>query len=245
MADAVSNRYKEALRRGHLAVVKGRPREAVQHYEEAGRLAEHRPLPFVSMGSVYLQMRQTREAIRAFDEALRRAPGDLEATRGKASALEAEGKHDEARSLAHRASELQAMERAGRRVAAGSDVRSISLERHVIEGERLRREGDLDGAVSAFLAAATGYVQQNSFDTALDACIRALEARPGSLDVHLAMAGMYLRRGWRDLGVERVVLIDRCLRLDEDPHRRAHLQALARDHHALHPDLERLAVAAR
>lgn len=245
MTDAVSERYKEALRRGHEAVVKGRPREAVQHYEEAGRLAEQRPLPFVSMGSVFLQMRQPREAVRAFDEALRRAPSDLEAMRGKAGALEADGRHDEARALARRAAELEAMERAGRRIAHGSDERSINLERYVTEGERLGREGDIDGAVAAFLAAASGYAQQNSFDAALDACLRALEARPGSIDAHLMMAGMYLRRGWRDLGVERVVLLDRRLRLDEDPRRRTALQALARDHRATHPDLERLAVDAR
>ena len=245
MSGAVSERYKDALRRGHEAVVKGRPREAVKHYEEAGRLAEQRPLPFVSMGSVLLQMRQPRDAIRAFDEALRRAPTDIEAMRGMADALEADGRQDEARALGRRAAELEAMERAGRRIAHGSDERSLVLERHVTEGERLHRQGDVEGAVAAFLSAAAGYTQQNSFDAALDACLRALEARPGAIDAHLMMAGMYLRRGWRELGVERVVLLDRRLQLDEDPRRRSALQALARDHRAVHPDLERLAVDAR
>ena len=58
VTDPISDRYKEALRRGHVAVLQGRPREAIAHYEEAGRLAGHRPLPWVSMGSVYLQMRR-------------------------------------------------------------------------------------------------------------------------------------------------------------------------------------------
>ena len=77
MMEQGSVRYREALRRGHVAVARGRPRESIAHYEEAARLAERRALPFVSMGSVYLQMHQPREAIRAFDDALERAPGDI------------------------------------------------------------------------------------------------------------------------------------------------------------------------
>ena len=53
--------------------------EAVGHYQEAGRLAGHRPLPFVSMGSVFLSMRRPADAIAAFDEALRSIPWDLSA----------------------------------------------------------------------------------------------------------------------------------------------------------------------
>ena len=111
MTDQVSSRYKEALRRGHLAVVKGRPREAVQHYEEAGRLAGDRPLPFNSMGSVYLQMRKPQDALRAYDEALRRAPNDLDAMHGRARALAAEGKKKDAQVQAERAEELEDTQR--------------------------------------------------------------------------------------------------------------------------------------
>ena len=77
MSDPVSTRYKDALRRGHVAVVRGRPREAISHYEQAGELVTDRPLPFVSMGNVYLQMREPKEALKAFDEALERAPSDV------------------------------------------------------------------------------------------------------------------------------------------------------------------------
>ena len=66
MSDPVSARYKEALQRGHVAVVKGRPHDAVGHYEEAGRLAPDRPLPYARMGQVYLRMEQSREALKAF-----------------------------------------------------------------------------------------------------------------------------------------------------------------------------------
>lgn len=243
MTDPVSSRYKEALRRGHVAVVKGRPREAIQHYGEAGQLADQRPLPFVSMGSVYLQMRQPREAARAFDEALKRAPSDIDAMRGKAEALEADGKSTEASALRSRAAELEAMDRAGQGSAPVVDPRSQELERHIYAGAAARAAGDPDTAAAAYLAAANGYAAANDFDTALDACLRALEARPGHIDVHFTMAVMYLRRGWVDHGVRRIGLLLRRLDIDDDVRRRAALYALARDHRALAPELDRLAAS--
>jgi tetratricopeptide (TPR) repeat protein len=243
MSDPLSARYKEALRRGHVAVVRGRPREAIEHYQEAGRLADRRPLAFVSMGSVYLQMQQPREALAAYDEALERAPLDLDAMRGKALALEAAGNATDARALRARAAELEAIERQNRGPVADIDSRLLELERHIIAGARARAMGDLDTACAAYLTAANGYSAANDFDAALDACLRALEARPGNIDVHFSMAVMYLRRGWAGLGVQRVELIERRLDIDDDPRRRAALHALARDHRTLAPELERLAAS--
>jgi len=57
------------------------------------------------------------------------------------------------------------------------------------------------------------------------------------------MARMYLRRGWREHGVQRVLLLDKRLRIDEEPQRRAALTALARDHRAMDPELDRLATS--
>ena len=243
MTDPVSSQYKEALRRGHMAVVKGRPREAVEHYAEAGRLAGQRPLPFTSMGSVYLQMRKPAEALRAYDEALRRAPNDLDALRGRARALAADGKKQEALAEMQRADQVESMLRAGQQAATAVDVRASELERLVSEGARARRAGDLEAAVAAYLAAARGFEQQNSFDAAIDASFRALEARPGDMDVHLLMTGMYLRRGWTAHAVERAHFLDKRLRIDEEPQRRAALTALARDHRGIDPELDRLAAS--
>ena len=241
MTDQGSVRYREALRRGHVAVVRGRPREAIAHYEEAARLAERRPLPLVSMASVYLQMQQPREAIRFYDEALERAPGDIDAMRGKAAALEADGRFAEAGLIDRRAQELDAMERAGHSGPVVDDERRRELERHVAEGSKARAAGDLDRAAAAFHAAAVGYAVQGADDVAIDACLRALEARPGAIDVHFTMAHLYLKRGWSELGVQRVKLIEQRLGIDADPRRRAALQALARDYQALAPELEQLA----
>lgn len=241
MTDPISTRYKEALRRGHVAVVKGRPREAVQHYREAADLAEQRPLPLVSMGGVLLQMRQPREALDAFDEALKRAPADLDAMRGRAQALQAGGRSEESQALFIKIAELEAIERSGQRSVPSVDPRTLELEQHIKAAAAARAAGDLNTACMAYLTAANGYSAANDFDAALDACLRALEARPGNIDVHFTMAVMYLRRGWAELGAQRVVLIEHRLDVDDDPRRRAALHALARDHRVLSPELERIA----
>jgi tetratricopeptide (TPR) repeat protein len=244
MTDPAPDAYREALRRGHVAVVKGRPREAIAHYEEAGRLAAQRPLPYVSIGSIYLQMRHPREALSAFDEALRRAPGDVDAMRGKIAALEADGRSDAAQSLVRRSAELEAMERASRGSATVDEERRRELEKRVAEGHGARAAGELDHAAAAFHAAAIGYAAEGHFEAAMDACLRALESRPGAIDVHFTMAHLYLSRGWAELGVQRVMLIEERLDIDADPRRRAALRALARDYRSLAPELERLAAAA-
>lgn len=241
MSDAVSERYKEALRRGHVAVVKGRPREAVKHYEEAGSLVADRPLPFVSMGTVYLQMRQPREAIAAFDEALRRSPSDREALRGKAQALEAEGHGAEAAELARRASELDAIDQASQRAERARAAASLGMERHIGEAVRASRAGDRAAAIGAFMAAAQGYLAQGAGDAAFDAALRALEVDPGALNVHLMLVDMYLRRGWIELAVQRLLLIEHRLQVDPFPGARNALGEMANQHRQLDPRIERLA----
>jgi len=241
MSASVSARYKDALQRGHVAVARGRPREAIEHYQEAGELVPDRPLPFVSIGNVYLQMHQPADALKAFETALVRNPSDVDAMRGKAAALEVTGRGLEAVALRSRGAELEAMAQAGQRSAVAADPRALELERHVRNGAAARAAGDLNTAAAAYLAAANGYAAVNDFDAAIDACLRALEARPGNIDVHFTMTLLYLRRGWADLGVQRAMLIERRLDIDDDPRRRAALHALARDFRSLAPALERLA----
>jgi tetratricopeptide (TPR) repeat protein len=242
VTDPISDRYKEALRRGHVAVVQGRPREAVTHYEEAGRLAGHRPLPWVSMGNVYLSMRRPGEAIGAFEEALRRAPGDVTALRGKAEALNAAGRRDEATAVARRAIELEAMALAGRRVVA---VAAGDADASFAHAEQARAEGEDERAVQAYLAAAAAYADRDLADAAVDACYRALEVAPGDIGIHLTMADLYLRRGWKEHGVERVQLIEHVLGIDPDAGVRASLHALAAEYRTLDPALERVAAGSR
>lgn len=241
MSDPVSARYKDTLQRGHVAVVKGRPREAIRLYEEAGALAPERPLPYVRMGEVYLQMEEPRSAIRAFDEALRRAPAEMSALRGKAAALAADGHAEEARRVVARADELEAMERAGHGGRRPPDARLLEIERHVDNGGAARRRGDLPIAAAAYLTAANGFAAAGDHVGALDACLRGLEAQPGNIDLHFVMSMIYLRRGWTHLGVQRALLIERRLDVDDDAVRRNALAALARDFRTLDPELQRLA----
>ncbi|MBA2275089.1 MAG: hypothetical protein H0W00_00120 [Chloroflexi bacterium] len=51
MSDPLFERYKDALKQGHLALLSGKPKEALQRYTEAAALADHRALPYLSMGS--------------------------------------------------------------------------------------------------------------------------------------------------------------------------------------------------
>lgn len=241
MSDPVSTRYKDALQRGHVAVIKGRPREAVGHYREAGDLAPERPLPYVRMGDVYLRMEQPGEAVAAFDEALRRAPDDPAALHGKAAALAAVGRHEEAHALHARAVELETAVPTGIGGRRRADPRLAEIEQHAINGAVARRAHDLGIAAAAYLTAANGYVGIGGFDAAVDACLAGLEAQPGNIDIHFVMTMLYLRRGWIDLGVQRALLIEQRLDIDDDPRRRAALGALARDFRTRSPELERLA----
>ena len=55
MVDPIFERYKEALKAGHLAVLRGRADEAIGHYREAAEIAPERPLPHTSLAGVLLR----------------------------------------------------------------------------------------------------------------------------------------------------------------------------------------------
>ncbi len=233
MADPVFERYKDALKQGHMAMLKGRHKEALTHYQEAASLADHRALPFVSMGSVLLQMGRPQDAIAAYDQALQRAPTDPQALSGKASALLAAGRREESADLTQQAARLeadQARQRAEQKASAQAAAWTGGPERLVAAAEDARRDGQAGGAIEGFVAAAQGYQQLGQLDAALDACQRALGVSLGAPAAHLQMARIYFQRGWRDRGVERLLLLARLLTLVEDPLTRDGMRELARIH---------------
>lgn len=235
MADPVFERYKEALKQGHVAMLKGRHKDALAHYQEAASLADHRALPFVSMGGVLLQMGRAQEAIAAYDQALARAPSDPQALAGKASALLLAGKRAESADLAQQVAEVEAEQarlRAEQQASARAAVRVGGPEQILAAAEAARRDGQPDQAIQGFVAAAVGYQQQGQLDAALDACHRALGISLGAPAAHLQMARIYFQRGWRDRGVERLLLLARLLTLVEDPQTRDGVRELARTHQA-------------
>ena len=91
MSDALYERYKDALRRGHVAAARGRQDAALAAYGEAAKLAPDRPLPLVGIGNVLAGLGKHREALAAFEAAIERAPTDEAALRGRADVLVATG----------------------------------------------------------------------------------------------------------------------------------------------------------
>ena len=243
MAEAVSERYKEALRLGHVAVAKGRPNEAVEHYAEAGRLADGRPLPFVRMGSIYLQMRRSREANAAFDEALRRAPNDIDSLRGKVQALEAAGETAEASALVRRVNELEASSEASQAKQQARAAAAQGNEQHINVALKAGVAGDRPLAVGAYMAAARGYFGQHAYDAAFDAIMRALDLEPGAIPIHMAMADMYLSRGWKTLGLQRLLLLEHRLTIDAERDAQNALGQLAARHRTVDSEIDRIAAA--
>ncbi len=219
MTDPVFERYKEALKRGHVAVFRGRPKEALAAYQEASRLVGHRASPWVSMGAVLLQMGRVQESIAAYDEALRRAPGDRQALGGKVVALTAAGRADEADALEAHVEALDLEEtrlRAAAAVAPSDGSVGRGPERIVVMAGDAATRGDVRSAVEGYVAAAAEYQELGHLDAALDACQRALVVAAGAPGIHLRMARLYLQLGWSALAAERLTLLHRLILLDGD-----------------------------
>ncbi|MEX2183818.1 MAG: hypothetical protein WEC14_05185 [Chloroflexota bacterium] len=87
MTEALYERYKDALRRGHVAALRGRNGAALEAYGEAAAIAPDRPLPLVGIGGVLTRLGKGREALAAFDAALERSATDAGALRGRAETL--------------------------------------------------------------------------------------------------------------------------------------------------------------
>ncbi len=92
MSGTLYEGYKDALRRGHLAALRGRLETAVAAYREASRMAPDRALPYVGLGEVLARLGRPDEALAAYAAALGRAPGDEAALRGRAD-VQAETGH--------------------------------------------------------------------------------------------------------------------------------------------------------
>ena len=190
------------------------PRRPSRTTRRPRRLAGHRPLPYVSMGSVLLQMGRAQEAIAAYDEALARAPTTPRRCRGKAAALLAAGKRSQS---ADARCSRSPRSRRTRRASAPSSRRAPRPRSGPGGPERLARRRPRSPAATATPRPPSrgswrrlpGYQQHGHLDAALDACQRALGVSLGAPAAHLQMARIYFQRGWDDRGVERLLLLDR------------------------------------
>jgi tetratricopeptide (TPR) repeat protein len=167
-AEALYERYKDALRTGHIAAVRGRLDEAAEAYAEAAALAPDRPLPHACLGRVLLRQERLDEALGAFGVALHCAPRDEVALTGRADALVAAGRQVEAAGVLDLLADTQ--EVAGRLPDACDTVRR-ALE--LVESRARRRH------LEALVEELRGSAGEHADDKQLARALRTLE-RPAA-----------------------------------------------------------------
>ncbi len=148
MSEALYERYKEALRRGHVAALRGRFEEAIEAYREAASIATERPLPHTSLGGILLRFGRLAEASAAFDAALERAPRDEAALLGRSEALVCDGRAVEAATTLDLVAQIQ---EAGGRPSEALDTARRALG--LAESKTRRRDVE---RLERTLGAATG-----------------------------------------------------------------------------------------
>jgi tetratricopeptide (TPR) repeat protein len=178
MTESLYEGYKDALRRGHVAALRGRLENALAAYREASRIAPDRALPYVGLGGVLARLHRVDEALAAYRVALDRAPDDEGALRGRADLLAAEGRAAEAATTLDRLAGT--LERAGR-LADACDVARRALELAESRGRR------------RLVRALVERLRESSGDpTVADALARAmsvLEVDPAAAPETAAVAG--------------------------------------------------------
>jgi tetratricopeptide (TPR) repeat protein len=166
MSDSLYEQYKEALRHGHVAALRGRFDEALLAYRQAAELAPERPLPHVSQGTVFMRAARPDDALAAFDEALRLAPRDEAALAGRADVLVRGGRRIEA---AEALDLLASIQEAADRLAEACESAGRALEQ--AESKTRRRQ----------VEALAGRLRQSSGDHAAEAALsRAMRTLEGT-----------------------------------------------------------------
>ncbi|HEX4897553.1 MAG TPA: hypothetical protein VFV53_04260 [Candidatus Limnocylindrales bacterium] len=165
MSQALYEQYKEALRRGHVAALRGRLDAAEAAYRAAAGIAPDRALPYVSLGGVLRRLERHDEALAAYGVALSLAPEDEGALRGRAELQADQGRRAEAAIDFERLAGV--LESAGRATDA-ADAARRALE--LAESRSRRREVERLGG----LLRDSG--EDRSAVDALDRALRILEA---------------------------------------------------------------------
>jgi tetratricopeptide (TPR) repeat protein len=158
-------RYKDALRRGHVAALRGRNDAAVDAYGEAASIAPDRALPHASVGGILVKMNRLDEATAAYERALALAPRDEGALRGLADVQVRTGRRTEAATTLDRLADT--LDTAGR-LADATDAARRALE---LAESRARRH-QVEGFATRLRAASSG---DETAQRALDQALRLLE----------------------------------------------------------------------
>jgi tetratricopeptide (TPR) repeat protein len=169
MSEVLYEQYKDALRRGHVAALRGRLDVAAAAYREAARIAPDRALPYVGLGGVLTRLGKSDEALTAYATALDRAPTDEGAMQGRADVLAAVGRRSEAAETLDRLAMI--LERDGR-LADACDVARGALELAESRGRR----GQVESLVARLRTTAPG---DTAASEALERALGVLESVPG------------------------------------------------------------------
>ena len=135
MSQSLYENYKDALRRGHVAALRGKLDVAIAAYGEAAVVAPDRPLPHASIGGILMRTGRAAEAAEAYDRALALSPRDEAALRGRSEAMVAIGRPFEAAEALDRLADVLD---AGGRLADACDAARRALE--LAESKDRRRQ---------------------------------------------------------------------------------------------------------
>jgi tetratricopeptide (TPR) repeat protein len=167
VSQALYERYKEALRRGHLAAQRGRHDAALEAYGEAADIAPDRSLPLVGIAAALRALGKTQEALTTYEAALDRSPSDELALRGRAGVLADVGRRAEAAETLDRlAAGLEATDR------LPDAARTIAEAIGLAESRERRR------TATALAARLAGLTDDPAAKDALDRLNGALGATP-------------------------------------------------------------------
>ena len=158
-------RYKDALRRGHVAALRGRNDAALVAYGEAATIAPDRALPQASIGGVLVKLDRIEDAIAAYDRALALAPRDEGALRGLAEVHIRTGRRTAAASMLDRLAD--SLDATGR-LADATDAARRALE---LAESRARRK-QVEAFTARLRASSTA---DETAQRALDQALRLLE----------------------------------------------------------------------
>jgi tetratricopeptide (TPR) repeat protein len=169
VSEVLYEQYKDALRRGHMAALRGRLDAAAAAYREASRIAPDRALPYVGLGGVLTRTGRSDEALAAYGLALDRAPADEGAMHGRADVLAALGRRADAAETLDRLAVI--LERDGR-LADSCDVARRALELAESRGRRQHVE-------SLVARLRTAAPEDAAAADALERALGILESGPG------------------------------------------------------------------
>ena len=132
--EALYERYKDALKRGHVASLRGRLEEALKAYAEAAAIAPERSTPHTSAATALMRRKRPGDALRHYTAALALSPRDEAAMLGRAQALAALDRRPEAADAYDSLAELRA---STGKLADAVDAARRALE--LAEGRERRR----------------------------------------------------------------------------------------------------------